>query len=162
MLKGKSHWEVQDCLGNKHRRLPAMPGPVKAEFRVVALNGKLLVIARYSVVEGTGSVSADVYQFHPCLYRWSKLVSMNVARYDFACAEVDGRVYADGGCGAKGESFSCAEVYDPDANAWAPIEGLRRPRWGCFAYGFEGRVYVMGGWSSFTIGNSRSVEVYSP
>ncbi|CAA0832667.1 F-box/kelch-repeat protein [Striga hermonthica] len=158
----ESHWEVLDCLGNKHRRLPAMPGPVKAGFSVVALNGKLLVIAGYSVVEGTSSVSADVFQYDPCLNRWSKLASMNVARYDFACAEVDGRVYAVGGCGAEGESLSCAEVYDPDANAWAPIEGLRRPRWGCFACGFEGRVYVMGGRSSFTIGNSRSVEVYSP
>ncbi|CAA0832665.1 F-box/kelch-repeat protein [Striga hermonthica] len=158
----ESHWEVQDCLGNKHRRLPAMPGPIKVGFSVVALNGKLLVIAGYFVVEGTGSVSADVYQYDPCLNRWSKLASMNVARYDFACAEVDGRVYAVGGCGAEGKSLSCAEVYDPDANAWAPIEGLPKPRWGCFVCGFKGRVYVMGGRLSFTIGNSRSVEVYNP
>lgn len=86
---------------------------------------------------------------------------MNVARYDFACAEVNGMVYAVGGYGTDGESLSCAEVYDPDTNKWTAIESLRRPRWGCFAFGYEGKLYVMGGRSSFTIGNSRFVDVYN-
>ncbi|KAL8037918.1 hypothetical protein ABFX02_11G068900 [Erythranthe guttata] len=158
----ESHWEVLDCSGNKRCRLLPMPGPVKAGFGVVVLNGKLLVIAGYSVVDGTGSVSADVYQYDPCLNSWSKLASMNVARYDFACAEVDGMVYAVGGCGADGESLSCAEVYDPDSDRWTAIESLRRPRWGCFACSFQGKLYVMGGRSTFSIGNSRFVDVYSP
>ncbi|KAG8383292.1 hypothetical protein BUALT_Bualt05G0169500 [Buddleja alternifolia] len=157
-----SHWEVLDCLGQKHHELPPMPGPVKAGFGVVVLNGKLLVIAGYSVVDGTGSVSANLYQYDSCLNSWSKLASMNVARYDFACAEVNGMIYVVGGCGADGESFSCAEVYDPDADKWTVIESLRRPRWGCFACSFEGKLYVMGGRSSFTIGNSRFVDVYTP
>ncbi|KAL0421548.1 UNVERIFIED_CONTAM: F-box/kelch-repeat protein [Sesamum latifolium] len=123
---------------------------------------ELLVIAGYSVVDGTGSVSSDVYQYDSCLNSWSKLASMNVARYDFACAEVNGKVYVVGGCGIDGGSLSCAEMYDPDSNKWTLIESLRRPRWGCFACGFEGKLYVMGGRSSFTIGNSRFVDVYSP
>ncbi|KAE8710247.1 F-box/kelch-repeat protein [Hibiscus syriacus] len=64
---------------------------------------------------------------------WSKLADLNVARYDFACAEVNGVVYVVGGYGADGESLSTAEVYDPDADK-----------------------------SSFTIGNSRFVDVYNP
>lgn len=87
---------------------------------------------------------------------------MNVARYDFACAEVDGLIYAVGGYGSDGDSLSSAEVYDPDNNEWTLIESLRRPRWGCFACSFEGKLYVMGGRSSFTIGNSRFVDVYNP
>ncbi|KAK6160392.1 hypothetical protein DH2020_003773 [Rehmannia glutinosa] len=158
----ESHWEVLDCFGNKHQQLLPMPGPVKAGFGVVVLNGKLLVIAGYSVVDGTGSVSADVYQYDSCLNSWTKLASMNVARYDFGCAEVNGMVYVVGGCGTDGESLSCAEVYDPDTDKWMVIEGLRRPRWGCFACGFEGKLYVMGGRSTFTIGNSRFVDVYTP
>lgn len=93
---------------------------------------------------------------------WSKLASMNVARYDFACAEVNGMVYVVGGYGIDGESLSYAEVYDSDKDKWTLIESLRRPRWGCFACGFEGKLYVMGGRSSFTIGNSRFVDVYNP
>lgn len=87
---------------------------------------------------------------------------MNVASYDFACAEVNSMIYVIGGCGINRESLSWAEVYDPDINKWTVIESLRRPRWGCFACGVEGRLYVMGGRSSFTIGNSRFIDVYSP
>ncbi|KAL0364314.1 UNVERIFIED_CONTAM: F-box/kelch-repeat protein [Sesamum angustifolium] len=158
----ESHWEVLDCFGHKHHELLPMPGPLKAGFGVVVLNGKLLVIAGYSVIDGTGSVSSDVYQYDSCLNSWCKLASMNVARYDFACAEVNGKVYVVGGCGIDGGSLSCAEMYDPETDKWTLIESLRRPRWGCFACGFEGKLYVMGGRSSFTIGNSRFVDVYSP
>ncbi|XP_075504704.1 F-box/kelch-repeat protein At1g67480-like [Primulina tabacum] len=161
--KGKeSHWEVLDCYGRKHHQLPQMPGPIVAGFGVVVLNGKLLVIAGYSVVDGTQSVLADVHQYDSCLNSWSKLASMNVARYDFGCAEVNGVVYVVGGCGKDGDSLSCVEIYDPDTDKWTVIESMRRPRWGCFACGLEGKLYVMGGRSSFTIGNSRFVDVYSP
>ncbi|KAK6930831.1 Kelch repeat type 1 [Dillenia turbinata] len=157
-----SHWEVFDCLGHQLQLLPQMPGPVRTGFGVVVLNGKLLVMAGYSVLEGMGLASSDVYQYDSFLNRWSKLASMNVARYDFACAEVNGLVYAVGGYGMDGESLSSAEVYNPDTDKWTLIESLRRPRWGCFACGFEGKLYVMGGRSSFRIGNSRSADVYSP
>jgi len=139
-----------------------MPGPLKLGFGVVVLNGKLNVIAGYSMVDGVGSVSSDVYQYDSCLNSWSKIANMNVPRYDFACAEVNGVVYAVGGYGVNGESLSCAEAYDPESDKWTLIESLRRPRWGCFACGFEGKLYVMGGRSSFTIGNSRFVDVYDP
>ncbi|KAH6798751.1 Galactose oxidase/kelch repeat superfamily protein [Perilla frutescens var. frutescens] len=158
----ESHWEVLDCFGHKHRELVPMPGPVKTGFGVVVLNGKLMVIAGYSVNDETACVSSDVYQYDSCLNSWRKLASMNVARYEFGCAEVNGMIYAVGGCGMDGESLSSVEVYDPDADKWTMIESLRRPRWGCFASGVGGKLYVMGGRSSFTIGNSRFVDVYSP
>ncbi|GAB4840595.1 hypothetical protein Ancab_021367 [Ancistrocladus abbreviatus] len=158
----ESHWEVLGCFGNKHQILPPMPGPPKAGFGVVVLNGKLLVMAGFTVSEGTASVSAAIYQYDSCLNSWSKFASMNVARYDFACAEVNGMVYVVGGYGVDGESLSSAEVYNPDTNKWTLIESLRHPRWGCFACGFQGKLYVMGGRSSFTIGNSKFVDVYNP
>lgn len=158
----ESHWEVLDCLGHKHRQLPMMPGPVKAGFGVVVLNGKLLVMAGYSLVDGTCYASAEGYQYDSYLNSWSKLASMNVARYDFACTEVNGLVYVVGGYGIEGESLSSVEVYDPDSDKWTLIESLRRPRWGCFACSFEGKLYVMGGRSSFTIGHSRFVDIYNP
>lgn len=157
-----SHWEVMHSFGHNRRSLPPMPGPRKAGFGVVVLNGKLLVMAGYSSTDGTVSVSAEVYQYNSNLDSWIRLSNMNVARYDFACAEVNGLVYAVGGYGAEGDSLSSAEVYDPDTDKWTVIESLRRPRWGCFACGLEGKLYVMGGRSSFTIGNSKFVDVYNP
>lgn len=65
-----SQWEVIDHLGRKHHVLPPMPGPVKTGFGVVVLNGKLLVIAGFSVIDGTGCASPDVYQYDSCLDRF--------------------------------------------------------------------------------------------
>jgi hypothetical protein len=47
-----------------------MPGQCKAEFGVVVLNGKLLVMAGYSSIDGTVSVSAEVYQYNSNLDRY--------------------------------------------------------------------------------------------
>uniref|UniRef100_A0A1D1ZLP7 F-box/kelch-repeat protein At1g67480 n=1 Tax=Anthurium amnicola TaxID=1678845 RepID=A0A1D1ZLP7_9ARAE len=65
-----SHWEVLSSLGEKQLPLPPMPGPVKAGFGVVVLDGKLLVMAGYLVNVGTGSVSSDVYQYDSRLNRF--------------------------------------------------------------------------------------------
>lgn len=69
-----SHWEILDCMGHKHQSLPLMPSPGKAGFGVVVLNGKLLVMAGYSVIDGTGSASAEVYQYDSCLNRYVLLL----------------------------------------------------------------------------------------
>jgi N-acetylneuraminic acid mutarotase len=88
---------------------------------------------------------------------------MRRARHEFACAVLDdGRVYVVGGRGEGGKNLAEAEVYDPSANAWEELPGLRRPRWGCIGAGIGGKLYVMGGRSSFTIGHSRCVDVFDP
>ncbi|KAL5539655.1 hypothetical protein UlMin_044341 [Ulmus minor] len=158
----ESHWEVLDCTGQVNRLLPLMPGALKFGFGVVVLNGKLLVLAGYSLINGAAVASPDVYQYDSCLNSWSKLADLNVARYDFACAQVNGMVYVVGGYGRDGNSLPSAEVYNPETNSWSLISSLRRPRWGCFACGLGGKLYVMGGRSSFTIGNSKFVDVYNP
>lgn len=64
-----SHWEVLGCVGGEHQLLPPMPGPMKAAFGVVVLDGNLLVMAGYLVDVGPGSVSADVYRYESRLNR---------------------------------------------------------------------------------------------
>lgn len=66
----KSHWEVLDSVGHKNRTLPAMPGPAKSGFGVVVLNGKLLVMGGYSVLNDVVFASPDVYQYDSCLNRY--------------------------------------------------------------------------------------------
>ncbi|KAL5546967.1 hypothetical protein UlMin_006654 [Ulmus minor] len=153
----ESHSEVLDCTGQVNRLLPLMPGALKFGFGVVVLNGKLLVLAGYSLIN-----RADVYQYDSCLNSWSKLDDLNVARYEFACAEVNGMVYVAGGYGRDGNSLCSAEVYNLETSSWSLISSIRHPRWGCFACGLEGKLYLMGGRSSFTIGNSKFVDVYNP
>eukprot|EP01018_Ginkgo_biloba_P035253 Gb_18786 [translate_table: standard] len=183
---GKSiHWQVLNSVQGKWHSLPPMPGAAKTAFGFVVMDGKLLVMA--GLVEdnsGIARASADVYEYdsalnsaslsskHRLLYAyalpihkstwWSVLAKMKVARYEFACAVVNGLVYAVGGHGVGGENLSSVEVFDPQENSWTLIESLRCPRWGCFACGLEGKLYVMGGRSSFTLGNSRCIDVYNP
>ncbi|KAK1318992.1 F-box/kelch-repeat protein [Acorus calamus] len=139
-----------------------MPGPMKAGFGVVVFEGKILIFGGYLVDAEIGCVSADVHQYDSRLNRWSELAKLNVGRFDFAYAELNGLIYVVGGYGADGERLSSVEAYDPNRNEWTLIEPLRRPRWGCFASAIQGKLFVMGGRSSFTIGNSRSVEIYDP
>lgn len=76
----ESRWEVVDCLGRKNRDLPAMPGLPKLGFGVVVLNGKLLVIGGYSVINGAAFASPEVYQYDSCLNRF---VSFRFLRCSF-------------------------------------------------------------------------------
>ncbi|KAK8949479.1 F-box/kelch-repeat protein [Platanthera zijinensis] len=159
---GRSHWEVMSSPEGGIWRIPPMPGPVRVGFCTVVFDGRLLIIGGLSKDGGAASVSADVHQYDARLNRWSMLAKMKVGRYDFACSEVNGMIYAVGGYGSNGDGLSVAEVYDPDKNEWTLIEDLRRPRYGCFACSLGGKLYVMGGRSSFTIGSSRFVDIYSP
>ncbi|KAM0831856.1 hypothetical protein ACQ4PT_065261 [Festuca glaucescens] len=127
-----SRWEV---LGeHENKEIPPMPGLIKVGFGVVVLHGKL----------------------------WGALARLNFARRDFACTKVNSIIYVAGGFGSGGNSLSSVEAYDPQKNRWTLIDNLRRPRSGCFAFGLNNKLYIMGGRSSFTIGNSRSVDVYDP
>lgn len=160
---GRIYWQVLNSFKAKWQSLPPMPGPAKTEFGIVVMDGKLLVMAGlFEDDAGIATASADVYKYDCALNMWSKLPSMNVARYDFGCAEVDGLVYVVGGHGMGGESLSSVEVFDPEENRWTLTESLRRPRWGCFACSLEGRLYVMGGRSSLMIGYSRCIDIYNP
>lgn len=159
----RTHWQVLNSVQGKWQSLPPMPGPMKTGFGYVVIDGKLLVMAGlFEDDSGTAKASANVYMYDSALNRWSELPNMKVARYGFACAEVNGLVYAVGGHGERDENLSSVEVFDPKTNEWTMVESLRRPRWGCFACGLEGRLYVMGGRSSFTIGHSRCIDVYDP
>ncbi|KAG6525483.1 F-box/kelch-repeat protein At1g67480-like [Zingiber officinale] len=163
--RSQRRWEVWGASGKKLKVLPPMPGPVKTGFAVAVLESKFVVAGGYvgAVVDGgSENVSDDVYQYDSRLNRWSSLAKMNVARYNFACTEVNGLIYVVGGVGSNGEILSSVEVYHPGKNIWSLVESLRRPRWGCFACSFDGMLYVMGGRSSFTIGNSKLVDIYSP
>lgn len=85
-----SHWEVLGCVGGEHQLLPPMPGPMKAAFGVVVLDGNLLVIAGHSADVGPGSVSADVYQYESRLNR-SVCSSLMVFILLVNALDVDGR-----------------------------------------------------------------------
>lgn len=153
-------WQVlsPDC--NKWKSLPAMPGPAKVGFGFAVIDGKLLVIGGSSEESNGSKAVGDVLKYDSALNRWSKVASMHMARYEFACAVLGGRVYVVGGHGDDGKNLSSVEVYDLQKDEWSHISSMKRARWGCFAWAVDEKIYVMGGRSSFTIGSSRYIAVY--
>ena len=79
----ESHWEVMDCQGHKLSSLPPMPGPAKTGFKVVVVDGKLLVVAGCALINGSLVASSDVYQFDTCLNRFVFfLISASFVNFD--------------------------------------------------------------------------------
>jgi hypothetical protein len=66
----QTHWEVLGCSGQRYS-LPCMPGPTKAGFGVVVLDGKMVVIAGYAADHGKECVSDEVYQYDSFLNRYA-------------------------------------------------------------------------------------------
>lgn len=66
----ESRWEVLDCLGHQHRILSPMPGPTRSLFGVVVLGGKLVIVGGFSVIDGIGVASPEVYNYDSCINRF--------------------------------------------------------------------------------------------
>lgn len=154
-------WQVFSPSQSRWGRLPPMPGQVRTKFGYAVTCQRLLVIGG---VTATGSPSADTFMYDSALNRWSKLASMKGPRYGFACAVVEGLVYVVGGQSVDQEHLSSVEVYDSQADEWksTAVPDLQRARWGCFACCLQGKLYVLGGRSNYSIGSSRYIDVYDP
>lgn len=78
--KGKEgiHWEVSGSglAGGKTKMLPPMPGQVRGGFGVIVVDGKLLVLAGYTLDEEREcfAVSDEVYEYDSLLNRYVYLV----------------------------------------------------------------------------------------
>ncbi|XWS69231.1 hypothetical protein CRYUN_Cryun04dG0161700 [Craigia yunnanensis] len=138
----ESHWEVLDCLGRKHHLLPPMPGPAKVGFGVAVPNGKLLVMAGFLVINGTASASADVYQYDSCLN----------SLHPFELTTTDNM---------NGPPFllTLGNTLPLPPPCLTHVIGVVYVVGG---YGIEGESLSTAEVSSFTIGNSRFVDVYNP
>jgi hypothetical protein len=79
----------------------------------------------------------------------------------------DGRVLVTGGANAGGHCVytSTAEVYDPVANKWSPVDPMSTPRGFHLATTLaDGRVLVTGGWTlpACLIAATATTEIFDP
>ncbi|CAH8349808.1 unnamed protein product [Eruca vesicaria subsp. sativa] len=157
------YWEVFDASGNKLGQIPPVPGPLKRGFGVAVLGGgKIVFIGGYTEVEGSSSInstivsaSADVYEFDPASNRWRKLADMNIPRYNFAFAVVNGLLYVIRGYSTDAYSLSNSEVYNPETNQWSLMDCPNRPVWRGIAFSFKSKLYAVGN-------GSRFIDIYDP
>ncbi|GBG63395.1 hypothetical protein CBR_g38018 [Chara braunii] len=148
-----SRWKSVPCrVGNTLIDIPAGSECVVIGHRMIFLGG------------GTQWQSSNnVWCFDSALGRWFRLAPMLTARSSFACGVAGDQVFAVGGYGANGVALACAEVYDPETNAWQVISDMKVARGGCLGVEQRGRFYVIG---DTLVGDGgkvcREAEVYNP
>jgi N-acetylneuraminic acid mutarotase len=111
------------------------------------LNGKIYVLGGYPrPYVATALRSAEVYD--PAADTWTPIQDMSAPRWGFAAASVGNMVYAIGGAGNPEGPYvpPSAEAYDVATGQWAAVTSLPSTTgWGQAAVGLNGRVFVIGG-----------------
>ncbi|XP_013651548.1 putative F-box/kelch-repeat protein At1g27420 [Brassica napus] len=176
----KVYWEVFDSSGNNLGQIPPFPGPLKRGFCVAVIGGeKILFIGGYTGMKywdfsrippiASGDInefslstkrnpplaSADVYEFNPATNSWRKLADMNIPRYDFSLAEVDGLLYVVQGFSNDGYCLFNTEVYNPQTNQWSLMDGPVAFPIGGFAFSFKSKLYAVAN-------GSTTMNIYDP
>jgi N-acetylneuraminic acid mutarotase len=131
-----------------------------ADGRVYAIGGR--------TAADRGSL-AVVEAYTPATNSWARLAPLPAARSDLAAAlGGDGRVYAIAGDPCSPVCFQNlpdevdVHAYTPGTNQWQRVADLPTPRHGhAAATDRAGRVYAIGGYSSFE-GYASAVERYDP
>ncbi|CAN7133823.1 unnamed protein product [Brassica rapa subsp. narinosa] len=160
VLQDDQYCEVFDCSGNKLGRIPPVPGLLKSGSGLATLDGGNIVFigGKYHEGEYDNAASADVYEFNPATNRWRKLADMNIPRYNFGYAVVDGLLYVIRGFTSYGDKLLSLEVYNPKTNKWSLMDCPYRPTSSCaFAFSFKSKLFVAG-----ESNKSDFIDIYDP
>jgi N-acetylneuraminic acid mutarotase len=87
------------------------------------------------------------------------LAPMPTARYDFAAAVVDGKIYAISGVAYGGPTYDTVEVYDPATNTWSTGAPMPTTAHGLAGAALNGKIYAIGGYNVSFLNTS---GVYDP
>jgi N-acetylneuraminic acid mutarotase len=138
----------------------------RTELCAVELNGLIYALGGNSGVAATNVLEV----FDPAggtggAGTWQTLAPMRNARKDFACAVLNGQIYAIGGIGVIDRIVvPTTEVYDPFTNTWSVTGSLPNPRGRLAGTALNGTIYTIGGDSTGVSGAniSNAVEAYGP
>jgi N-acetylneuraminic acid mutarotase len=120
----------------------SLPSPLH-HVNVASVAGKLYVVGGLAGSSFTASGATLVYD--PSLDSWTALTSMpaGTERGASGVAVLDGRIVVAGGL--RGVSVPDASVFDPQTNAWSPLQPLAVARDHLGAATVDGRVYAVTG-----------------
>lgn len=90
--------------------------------------------------------------------KWSHLPGMHSARWRFAYATLNGRIYCFGGL-SKCRRLKSAEMYCPERNTWIKLPDMTHTRSGAACVVAGEKIYVLGG-TIATDYRSKSVEIF--
>jgi N-acetylneuraminic acid mutarotase len=134
--------EAYDPATDRWTQRASLPSPLH-HVNLAAVGGKLYVVGGLTGSSFTASGTTLVYD--PALDSWSPLTSMlsGTERGASGVAVLDGRIVVAGGL--RGVSVTDASVFDPQTNAWSPLQPLAVARDHLAAATVGGRVYAVSG-----------------
>ncbi|CAM6115355.1 unnamed protein product [Calypogeia fissa] len=147
-------------------RLPPIPyvmSGIPKSCKCVTLDGKIYILGG---LQGFRLGSKEVYMFDVAGQGgWKKCASMHVARQDFACGAVNGKIYVCGGtscCMHPGRAPVCGmEIYDPKTDKWTTI--MPMPSWrACHDVGIIGDELLVYGGVFINLDVKQEEVIYGP
>jgi N-acetylneuraminic acid mutarotase len=117
--------EAYDPGTDRWTQRASLPTPLH-HVNLAAVGSKLYVVGGLS--GSSFAASGTTLEYDPALDRWSPLSSMpaGTERGASGVAVLDGRIVVAGGL--RDVSVSDASVFDPQANAWSPLQPLSAAR----------------------------------
>jgi N-acetylneuraminic acid mutarotase len=134
--------EAYDPGADRWTQRASLPAPLH-HVNVATVGSKLYVVGGLTGSSFTASGTTLVYD--PAVDHWTPLSSMpsGTERGASGVAVVDGKIVVAGGLG--GESVADASIFDPQGNAWTPLQPLAVARDHLAAATVGGRVYAVAG-----------------
>jgi N-acetylneuraminic acid mutarotase len=128
--------------------------------------GKVYIVGGFGM---TGDPQGLMYEFDPGTDRWTKKKSMPVPVHHQAQAAFEDKIYTFGGCSKQLNGAAAVDnswEYDPAADAWKTLAPLPVKMCAAEAETLDGRIYVIGGVTTFENGMGTRVtgmnQVYDP
>ncbi|KAH7834785.1 hypothetical protein Vadar_019726 [Vaccinium darrowii] len=90
-------------------------------------------------------MSNVIYRYSLLTNKWSSGMRMNAPRCLFGSASLGEIAIIAGGCDAKGNALSSAELYNSETGNWQKIQNMLKPRKMCSGVFMDGKFYVIGG-----------------
>jgi len=92
---------------------------------------------------------------------WRSVASMPTARHSLAAVEVNGKIYAIGGCSRSDQALNTVEEYNPTTDTWRSVASTPTARHSLAAAEVNGKIYAIGGCSASSHALN-TVEEYNP
>jgi N-acetylneuraminic acid mutarotase len=134
--------EAYDPATDRWTQRASLPSPLH-HVNVAAVGSKLYVVG--GLTGSSFNASGTTLVYDPAQDSWAPLTSMpaGTERGASGVAVLDGRIVVAGGL--RGDSVTDASVFDPQVNAWSPLQPLAVARDHLAAATVGGRVYAVAG-----------------
>jgi large repetitive protein len=94
----------------------------------------------------TGDMNSNIEIYDPVADRMIGRVKVQGVRMAYATAELGGKVVLVGGhVHELKDAVSTVDLYDPDSGTWSRLPDLPKAKSWAGAFGYQGRLYVLGG-----------------